>query len=103
MAFGSPPTHATGYPPQLTIPPIIGATGGAEEAETDFEVANAGGAGLLMATDGADGVKGIGGGGGIFLSGVPVSDSVAGSFATVDPRGSENLGSVTVLVDPIGS
>ena len=80
MAFGSPPTHATGYPPQLVMPPIMGATGSMTDfGESDFPDfgprSNAGGAGLEMATERADGVVGgISGGGGIFLPGDPVPD-----------------------------
>ena len=97
MASGSPPTHAAGYPPQLVMPPTIGAVG----MTTDFGLSlrdvgppnfgfafssNAAGASLEMATNGADGVVGgIGGGGGIFLPGDPVPEGgwLVGAFPAV--------------------
>ena len=73
-----PPTHATGYPPQLVMPPTIGATGITTDfGDLDFPDfglprLNAAGAGLETATNRAVGVGGIGGGGGIFFPGDPV-------------------------------
>ena len=81
------------------IPPIIGETGISADFEdadfSSFELArsNAGGAGLEMATERADGVVGgIGGGGGIFfpvtgdwLEGALVLALASGELATVVP------------------
>ena len=105
VAFGMPLTHATGHQPQLVILPIIGATG----TTMDFGLSNvrlldfglklnANSAGLEKATDRANGVRGFGGGGGIFLPGDPVPVRgwlvgalllalASGKLSTPDPDG----------------
>ena len=73
---------------------MMGATGGSDFADfevsnaadfADLGVSNAVGAGLEMATNRADGVRGIGGGEGIFLPGdpVPAGGWLVGAFPAV--------------------